>query len=100
MYVATNRIIVQKGHGPDLERRFAGEREVFGQTGFLRFELWRLVEAEEHEEYLVVTHWRSREAHAAWQRSESFRRAHAGGRPGFVIASSPAGYEVRLHREA
>ena len=85
MFVATNRITIQKGNGEDLEGRFRRQGGVESQPGFLGFEMWKLErEAEETEEYLIVTHWESREAHMGWVRSDAFRQAHAGPHPGYL----------------
>ena len=65
--------------------------------GFLGFELWKKEAEADHDEYLVVTHWESREAHDLWTRSESFREAHSGPRSDFIVGHPEfGGYEVRL----
>ncbi len=97
MFVATNRLRTRKGHGQELEDRFRGHGGVERQSGFLGFELWRLDKEAEHEEYLVVTHWESKEAHHQWTRSQEFRAAHAGSRPDFLLGTGEfSSYEVRL----
>ena len=84
MYVATNRIKVQKPHGPDLEELFQNRAGLEHQPGFLTFELWKLQSEAEHEDYLVVSHWETKEAHDDWTRSEAFR-------------SGTLGLSVKLH---
>jgi heme-degrading monooxygenase HmoA len=84
MFVATNRITIQKGNGEDLEDRFRRQGGVESQPGFLGFEMWKLEREEETEEYLIVTHWESGEAHMGWVRSDSFRQAHAGPHPEYL----------------
>ena len=97
MFVATNCLKVQKGHGADLESRFAQTGGVEGQPGFVSFALWKLDEDADHEEYLVVTHWESKDAHGEYVKSEAFREAHAGPRLEALIGrAEPHGYEVRL----
>lgn len=96
MFVAVNHLIVKPGYGAEVERRFGARSGVERQPGFVRFELWRLRTQEDHEEYLVVTHWESEEDHANWVKSEAFRRAHAGGRPDFFLGSHLSFYDVRL----
>lgn len=96
MFVATNHLVVREGSGAEVERRFAGRSGVDAQPGFVRFELWRMRKAQGAEEYLVVTYWESEAAQAAWTQSEAFRRAHAGARPDFILASTPRSYDVVL----
>jgi heme-degrading monooxygenase HmoA len=63
------------------------ERQVEAQPGFLSLEVLRPVEGAWHGPhgtpgererltYVVFSRWASAEAHAAWTRSEAFRRAH------------------------
>ena len=101
MYVATNRINIAKGNGADLETRFGPRGGVELEPGFKGFELWKLnFEAEheaDHEEYLVVTHWESEEAHDQWTRSESFKQAHSGPPADFIMGHGEfSSYQVRL----
>lgn len=96
MFIATNCLRVKTGYGPELEKQFQRHGGVEQQPGFLRFELWRLTREGDHEEYLVVTHWESKEAHHGWTRSEAFRQAHAGPRPDFLLGGEFSTYEVRL----
>ena len=101
MYVGTNRIRVQKGTGHELEARFAKQRGVEKQPGFISFQMWKLDADEEHEEYLIVTHWESREAQREWIQSDAFRRAHSGPRVEFIIGHGRfRGYDVRLASES
>ncbi len=97
MYVATNRLRVEKGQGQELERRFAHAGSSDGRPGFIDFELWKLVGDEDYDEFLVVTHWKSEEAHTTWVASEDFKRVHSG--PQLEHAVGPGefrGYDVRL----
>lgn len=96
MFVATNRLKIKEGFGQELEQQFGRHSGVEQQPGFLGFELWKLGKETDHEEYLVVTHWESKEAHNSWTRSEAFRQAHAGPRPEFLIGGEFSSYEVRL----
>lgn len=97
MFVATNRLRTTKGHGQDLEERFARRGSLENQPGFLGFEMWKMDVQADREEYLVVTHWESKEAHHQWTRSEGFREAHSGSRPDFLVGHPEFGsYEVRL----
>ena len=97
MFVATNRLMVKEGHGHELEERFGLRGGVEKQAGFLGFELWKREVRADHEEYLVVTHWESKEAHHEWTRSEAFKAAHSGPRADFLAGHPEFGaYEVRL----
>ena len=97
MFVATNRLRIQPGHGDDLEERFRQQGGVEHQTGFLGFEFWKLNQGEgEDEEYLVVTHWESKNDHDQWTRSDEFRQAHAGERPAYLLGGEFQTYDVRI----
>ena len=96
MFVATNRLTIQKGNGEDLEGRFRSQGGVNSQPGFLGFEMWKSEREEESEEYLIVTHWESREAHTQWVRSDAFRQAHAGPHPEYLMGPGEfKTYDVR-----
>ena len=100
MYVGTNRLQVHKGTGHKLEERFARQDGVERQPGFVSFQMWKLDSDEEHEEYLIVTHWESKEAQREWIQSDAFRRAHSGARADFIIGHGLfRGYDVRLVSE-
>ncbi len=97
MFVAPHRLKIQKDHGEELEGLFRSRGGVEQQPGFVKFELWKLDRDAEHEEYLVVGHWESKEAHDEWTRSEAFRQAHAGPHPGFLMGRGEFhSYDVRL----
>ena len=84
MFIATNRIKVQTGCGDTLESMFKERGAVRDHPGFVSFELWKMRQTPDHEEFLVVTHWQSEEHHRTWIRSDAFLSAHAGGPPDFV----------------
>lgn len=101
MYVTTNRIKVRKGYGPQLEQLFQHQGGVAREPGFLGFERWKSDRSPEHEEYLVVTHWESQEAHNQWVESDSFKRAHSGPPSDFILGPGELGsYDVRLSTQA
>ena len=101
MYVATNRIKVRKPHGPDLEELFKERGGLEQVPGFLRFELWQSQAEMNHEEFLVVSHWDSAEAHDQWTKSEAFRRAHSGMRADFMMGPGEfSAFDVRLASQA
>ena len=97
MFVATNRLKVKKDHGHELEERFLSRGGVEQQPGFLGFELWKLDREEDVEDFLVVTHWESKEAHDHWTHSEAFRQAHSGARADFLAGPGEFNsYDVRI----
>ena len=97
MYVATNGFKVRKPHGPDLEELFKERGGLEKVPGFLRFELWRSQGQAEHEEFLVVSHWESADAHEQWTKSEAFRKAHSGMRADFIMGPGQfSSYEVSV----
>ena len=85
MFVAVNRLQVKAGSGSELEERFGRRGGVESQPGFQSFELWRLDSDGDIEEYMVVTHWDSEEAHVEWTHSEAFRQSHSGIRGDFFV---------------
>ena len=85
MFIATNRIKVKTGYGDTLEQMFKARGAVQDHPGFISFELWKMRNTPEHEEFLVVTHWETEEHHHTWTRSDAFRSAHAGGPPDFLL---------------
>lgn len=98
MYIATNRIRVRKKSGGKLEKRFKERQGVDKQPGFLSLELWKMDDSGGHpyEEYLVVTHWDSKEDFRAWTSSEVFNNAHSGPRADYVLEHPEfKGYDVR-----
>ena len=101
MYVATNGFKVRKPHGPDLEELFQERVRLETVPGFLRFELWRSLGEDEHEEFLVVSHWESADAHEQWTKSEAFRKAHSGMRSDFILGPGAfSSYEVSVASKA
>lgn len=85
-----------------LEERFSQQRGAEDHPGFIRFQMWKLDDdAEDFEEYLIVTQWESREHQRAWIRSEGFRQAHSGPRADFIIGHARfRGYDIRLASES
>lgn len=97
MYAVTNRIKVQKGRGAEMEEVFGKRGGVEKEPGFKSFELWRLDADEDHEEYLVVTRWDSKEDFKNWTQSDSFKQAHAGPPPVYILGPGQlANFEVKI----
>ena len=46
----------------------------------------------------MVTHWDSKDSNERWAQSETFRQAHSGEHPEFIIAGESHTYDVRISR--
>lgn len=99
MFIATNRIRVKKGAGHYLEQRFSHRRGIENRPGFVTFALWKLDDDQAHEEYLVVTHWGSKDDFSAWTESPEFREAHSRPWSDSVLDAEFRGYEVCFFSE-
>ncbi len=76
--VKINAITVPKERQERFEERFRGRAGAVESTpGFEWFELLRPQEGT--DQYLVYTRWADEAAYEAWQSSQDFDRAHAGG---------------------
>ena len=101
MFVATNRIRVRKPHGPDLEELFQQRGGLEKQAGFVEFQLWKSQSEADHEEYLVVSHWETKDAHDQWTQSEAFRLAHTGLRSDYIMGRGEfSAYDLRISSQA
>jgi heme oxygenase (staphylobilin-producing) len=87
MFIAINRIWVEKGHGEQLIARFAASDGLQGVPGIVDFELLQRTWLgpnhgassdcqAESEEFLSVSRWESEEHFRAWTKSDAFKRAH------------------------
>lgn len=78
MFVAMNRFRVVKGQEAAFEAVWTGRKSHLSDVpGFRSFHLLRGPQAADHKLYCSHSVWDSREAFAAWTRSEAFRAAHA-----------------------
>ena len=79
MFIALNRFQVLRGQEAAFEEVWLS-RETHLETvpGFLRFNLLRGPEREDHTLYASHSEWASRAAFEAWTKSEAFRLAHRG----------------------
>ena len=96
MYAVTNRIKIQKGHGDEMEAVFGKRGGIQNEPGFKSFELWSLEAEDDHEVYLVVTRWEYKEDFKNWTQSESFKEAHSGPHPAYILSGELANYEVKI----
>lgn len=44
----------------------------------------------------MVTHWDSKDNNEQWTQSETFRQAHSGERPAFIIGGESHTYDARI----
>lgn len=77
MFIAMNRFRVRRGREEEFETMWKNRdthlREV---PGFVRFDLLRGPEQDDHTVYASHTVWRSHEDFTDWTQSEAFRQAH------------------------
>jgi heme-degrading monooxygenase HmoA len=74
-----NRFRIVKGREADFERIWAERDSHLDEVpGFVKFDLLRGPEADDHTLYASHSEWQSRDAFEAWTKSDAFRKAHAG----------------------
>ena len=79
MFIAMNRFRIVKGRETDFERIWAERDSHLDEVpGFVKFDLLRGPEADDHTLYASHSEWQSRDAFEAWTKSDAFRKAHAG----------------------
>lgn len=79
MFIAMNRFRIVKGREADFERIWAERDSHLDEVpGFVKFDLLRGPEADDHTLYASHSEWQSRDAFEAWTKSDAFRKAHAG----------------------
>jgi heme-degrading monooxygenase HmoA len=91
MYVAMNHFRVQPDRGADFETAWR-ERESYLDSvpGFVSFHLLRgAVEPDGMLAYASHTIWEDEPAFRAWVDSDAFRKAHAQGKLGSILAGPP-----------
>lgn len=76
MFVIENHIRVQKGHADSVLDKFRQSKGVTSSPGFVRVEVFKKVDHEEHDVVIVRTTWENEEYFTAWTNSESFHKAH------------------------
>ena len=94
MFIAMNRFRIVKGRESDFERIWAERDSHLDEVpGFVKFDLLRGPEAEDHTLYASHSEWQSREAFEGWTKSEAFRKAHAGAGSAKDIYLGPPEFE-------
>lgn len=78
MFVVTNTIRVQKGHGEHLKERFKSPKHVHTFPGFVRMLFLQTITEpkSEEESYVVMTLWEDEGSFRQWTESSEFQRAH------------------------
>jgi heme-degrading monooxygenase HmoA len=98
MYIAMNNFRVLAERAADFEDAWRNrESYLSGVPGFREFSLLRgPVDEEGHRLYASHTVWSDEASFRAWTESEAFRRAHAQGTVGSLLAGPPrfVGWEV------
>ena len=97
-YIAMNRFKIVKGHEKDFEEIWETRTTYLeNEPGFIKFNLLKGPEGEDHVLYASHTQWNSENEFEAWTKSEAFRKAHSGaGNRGHLYLSHPEfeGFEV------
>ena len=100
MYIAMNRFRVNAGREEDFEEGWRQRDSYLHEVpGFRSFHLLRGETKRVVPSFVSHSTWESRDAFAAWTRSEAFRKAHGDARsPQGTLAGHPVfeGFEVVL----
>ncbi|MGH7897228.1 MAG: antibiotic biosynthesis monooxygenase family protein [Candidatus Binatia bacterium] len=99
MYIAMNNFRVLPERSADFEAAWRNRESYLADVpGFREFHLLRGPLDEGHRLYASHTVWESEAAFVAWTESEAFRKAHAQGKVGQLLAGPPRfiGWEAVL----
>ena len=79
-YIAMNRFKIVPGMESEFEEIWKTRNTYLEEDvpGFVRFNLLKGPEEEDHVLYASHTLWKSEDAFVAWTKSEAFRKAHEG----------------------
>ncbi|WP_428268484.1 antibiotic biosynthesis monooxygenase family protein [Haliangium sp.] len=90
MFVAMNHFDVQAARSEDFERAWRERESYLDEVdGFVSFHLLAGAEEDGLKRYASHTVWRDEAAFRAWTQSEAFRKAHAQGSLGGILAGPP-----------
>ena len=74
-YVVANRVFVKQEYKQEFEQRFKDRAgQIDKQSGFVRMEILR--PESNVTPYVVLTHWKNKEAFENWVGSDDFKIAH------------------------
>ena len=97
-YIAMKRFRIVKGHEKDFEEIWETRTTYLeDEPGFLKFNLLKGPDRDDHVLYASHTLWNSENDFEAWTKSEAFRKAHSGaGNRGHLYLGHPEfeGFEV------
>ena len=97
-YIAMNRFRIVKGHEKDFEEIWETRTTYLqGEPGFVKFNLLKGPERDDHVLYASHTLWENETHFEAWTKSEAFRKAHSGaGNRGHLYLGHPEfeGFQV------
>ena len=90
-YIAMNRFRIVKGQESEFEEIWKTRNTYLeSEPGFVKFNLLKGPEREDHLLYASHTLWESEDHFVAWTKSEAFRQAHAGaGNRGHLYLGHP-----------
>ena len=90
-FIAMNRFRIVKGHEPEFEDIWQTRTSYLKEVpGFLKFNLLKGPENEDHILYASHSLWESEAHFKAWTRSDAFHKAHAGaGNRGHLYLGHP-----------
>jgi len=90
-YIAMNRFRIVKGQESEFEEIWKTRNTYLeNEPGFIKFNLLKGPEREDHLLYASHTLWESEDHFVAWTKSEAFRKAHAGaGNRGHLYLGHP-----------
>ena len=97
-YIAMNRFRIVKGHEKDFEEIWETRTTYLEEEpGFVKFNLLKGPERDDHVLYASHTLWENETHFEAWTKSEAFRKAHSGaGNRGHLYLGHPEfeGFQV------
>ena len=90
-YIAMNRFRIVKGQESEFEEIWKTRNTYLeSEPGFIKFNLLKGPENEDHILYASHTLWESEEYFTAWTKAEAFRKAHEGaGNRGHLYLGHP-----------
>lgn len=77
--IVTNEITIPAHRADEVAKKFEeNSHSLLGRDGFIGFEVCQPTQPEDSR-WLVVTHWRDREAYESWRSSRSYTHSHSQG---------------------
>ncbi|MDF2926088.1 MAG: antibiotic biosynthesis monooxygenase [Paenibacillaceae bacterium] len=102
MFVEIKTIQVKEGFADAVVSRFSQPGAVEKAEGFVDLSVLVKRTRKGDEEIAVIIRWESEEAWKGWERSEphleGHRRSREQGKPEFILGSSHATYDLKVHK--